>query len=69
MVPSFYTLGLSSMTYEDFIREALKEYSKGTSRLTQLGIFVTLEKVRGGYEIVEVRFNQPSALQYLVDAE
>lgn len=69
MVPSFYTLGLNPMSYEEFIREALKEYSKGQSRLTQLGIFVTLEEVKGGYEIVEIRFNQPSPLQYLMDKE
>jgi hypothetical protein len=69
MIPSFYTLVLSNMSYEDFLDEALKEYSTGTSKLKALGIFVTLEQVRGGYEVVEVRFNQPSPLQYLKDLE
>jgi hypothetical protein len=66
-VPSFYTLELSSLTYDQFIKESLKEYSQGTSKLTRLGIFVTLEEMDRGYEVVEVRFNQPSPLQYLKD--
>lgn len=57
------------MSYEEFIREALKEYSKGRSRLTELGLRISLEEVKGGYDIVEVRFNQPSPLQYLMDNE
>ena len=65
LVPSFYTLGLT-MSYSGFIREAEMEADKGFSRLTALGIFVTLED---GYEIVEIRFNQPSPLQYLLDTD
>lgn len=63
MVPSFYSLELG-VSYEDFIRECLLDYSEGSDFLKELGIHVTLAKDK---DVVELRISKLSTLELLKD--